>query len=88
MFLDQMTGIAGKRLQQVEGTWKVYTCDYFHDLVHITRKERKLHICFWYEWFWNFASAGSKRDAEDRLPAKNLDADDSDAEAKSDSDER
>jgi protein CWC15 len=30
---------------------------------------------------------GSKRDAEDRLPAKNLDADDSDAEAKSDSDE-
>jgi hypothetical protein len=31
---------------------------------------------------------GSKRDAEDRLPAKNLDADDSDAEAKSDSDER
>jgi hypothetical protein len=24
MFLDQMTGTAGRRLQQVEGTWKVY----------------------------------------------------------------
>ncbi len=37
---------------------------------------------------WNPASAGSKRDADERMPVKNIDADDSDAEAKSDSDER
>jgi protein CWC15 len=36
---------------------------------------------------WNPASAGSKRDADERMPVKNIDADDSDAEAKSDSDE-
>jgi hypothetical protein len=46
MFLDQMTGIAGRRLQQVEGTWKVYTCDYFQILFTSPGKKESYVFAF------------------------------------------
>jgi hypothetical protein len=72
----------------MEGIWKVSICAFLRTFVGNIGNERKLLYKFLMLLVWNSASAGSKRDADERMPVKNIDADDSDAEAKSDSDER